>query len=619
MSAMLSKTKTPKTAAARPTMKIPTGFTIRIFAKAVARSAAIALQYNPTEISGLGVKNIHVYRKEIGATMAVGLNDAEHQVGLFQLVMSQHNRKRLVEGMATNAELFNDAKGEALVKFIDRYTVATTKEHRLGRICTLKIDTSFPDICSLIYVAGHESNDPPRVAAALVEQLWFASISMADEVQEVNKAAVKKEWDSWGESSGKKTNSSGEKIKFDEEIYLNAATDNILLLSKNGSEVIPLDAAKGYTMEEIVFWVAHIMAAATTVPGGSVRSGPSDSEDVEKLAAPGYENFAPKGKRKGSGPRKSNTASTPAPAPASGPAPAPAADANATASKKASAPAPSPAMVKFREVGKGMPVPAFEKVNPFGTKMFKKASEEMTDKTAEFVSRFKASRAWRTSAASSAPATPAKSTSPLKRASSTEEKAKTVTKSSLKTALEDAAASKVTAPVATSTAGGVVSRGSWSEAAKSEDAEENTNESAAYIAGVGLFDTPPGSPPRDLQELSDVAKQYLEAATSDDLDRVMAVLVSTDDEALTSGAVQEAAANLARDVVDTAYKGHATNNLLSNVAQVFFDNAAEVKDLYAYLSSIDNDHEFEDAISRMLFDTDAGSAEEEGVEISEIV
>jgi hypothetical protein len=232
------------------------------FIAKITQEAAIKLPFNPLDVSGLGIKNIYSYRRDIAVTMAD--LKPEVKVAVFQLVMNQHNRKRLVSAIGSMKELFESNTNKAASEFILRKTCGDTKSHKVGRVCTLKMDTSFPEICAMIFTAGYD-RPAEKVTEALVRQLWFSSIHMNPDVQKMNEDSVKSQWDSWGKASGGKKNSSGEIIKFDQEIYNNAKSDQIQLRSTTGMAVTP-NHPSGYSLEEITAWVKSVKAASTQIP-----------------------------------------------------------------------------------------------------------------------------------------------------------------------------------------------------------------------------------------------------------------------------------------------------------------------------------------------------------------
>jgi len=237
-------------------------FSMGDFLAKLIEQAKKTLTFNPTDLHGLGVKNIHTYRMEIAQTMKPLTEDVK--VGVFQLVMAQHNRKRILDGAASRPGVFSEGVGRAVISFISSNTVSTTAMHKIGQICTLKIDASFPDVCAMLYIFSHPSTGAEILVQDLVNQLWFASIAMDNELQELNKKRSQLAWNSWGVTSGEKKNKKDEVIAFDEEIYANSAADQIPLLLTNGKPMLIPNG--GYTKKNLTRYIEYLRKANTEIP-----------------------------------------------------------------------------------------------------------------------------------------------------------------------------------------------------------------------------------------------------------------------------------------------------------------------------------------------------------------
>lgn len=246
--------------------------TLTEFIASIIISASNKLSINPVDIDGLGVRNIHTYRAEIAETIKSAGCNAEARVAIFQIVMAQHGRTRLIDGLKVRREIIKSEPGLSAYTFFEKHTCATTDEHKTGRVCTLKMDMSFPDICSVIFVAGMSSDPAESIYERLVVKLWFASINMAPEVQKVNEDATRAAWDSWGKTSGKKMSLDGSVIGFDEEIYESQRSDRIPLMT-TGANVAATSGSMGYSKKDIIAWINGLKSTSTVVPAAKVSTG----------------------------------------------------------------------------------------------------------------------------------------------------------------------------------------------------------------------------------------------------------------------------------------------------------------------------------------------------------
>lgn len=230
----------------------------------VIKHAKAGVTWNPLDLVGLGTANIFTYRREIAMAMNNARLDVSTQLALFELTMAQNNKARIVKGAKTQPELFPDGPKKNALNFIINNCVQKTAEHKLNKVCSLKIPSSFPEICAVLFVIHNKTKPEAVIVKELIEQLWFASIAMSEAMQEKNKAASKAEWDSWGNSIGQTKNAKGTVIAFDEEIYKSQAADKINLIDLEGVVVEP--AASVYTEAEVLAWVARIKAVGPNVP-----------------------------------------------------------------------------------------------------------------------------------------------------------------------------------------------------------------------------------------------------------------------------------------------------------------------------------------------------------------
>lgn len=232
--------------------------------KKISTSTLSGSMIDPMVVSGIGVKDIHHYREKFTSIVISTQTDPETIKLLMQLLMSVKNRKRVLDGIKLSSTLQNDNEMKKVSSFLEKNCSESTRNQTDSKMPAVKIPDSFPDICSILFVTTcclKGSSDPKKIFDELITKAWFSSIALAVSEQDLNKAAVKKMWDSWGTSAGVKKNNSGEVLKFDEEIYSNSEADKISLIQPNG---LPLTIpTAGYTESDILKWISSWVSEAS--------------------------------------------------------------------------------------------------------------------------------------------------------------------------------------------------------------------------------------------------------------------------------------------------------------------------------------------------------------------
>merc|ERR1712238_353132 len=116
--------------------------------------------------------------------------------------MAQNSRKRILKGAKQQPHLFLDESRKSVLQFYQNYTVQKTSEHRIGKVCALKLAVSFPELCAMIYVIENQNLSSAMIRDKLVKELWSASLNWDTVQQNENKAASKEAWDAWGTGIG---------------------------------------------------------------------------------------------------------------------------------------------------------------------------------------------------------------------------------------------------------------------------------------------------------------------------------------------------------------------------------------------------------------------------------
>jgi hypothetical protein len=223
---------------------------------------------HPDIMLGFGKNDIHTYRARF--TNVLRNNNIPSAVAMMtiQLTMATKNYTRLKSGFAAlPTGISSNVVVKQTMQFINTHCCAKTDKAG-AKMPTVKIPDSFPEICSLVhaqglyvYLQGRDisADELAKQTVILVKKLWFASIAMDPTLQDLNKTATKEEWDRWGTSPGVKSNSKGETIQFDEEIYVNQANDKIPLINMDGTIfVIP---SGGYTLDDVLEWLSNVLVA----------------------------------------------------------------------------------------------------------------------------------------------------------------------------------------------------------------------------------------------------------------------------------------------------------------------------------------------------------------------
>lgn len=191
-----------------------------------------------------------------------GMTSASSKM-VITFCMLVKNRRRLVAALGSlNPTIRSNEIVADAIKFINTSCSDTTRELKL--MPTVKIPDSFPEICAIIYITdiiSTSNTNTTTIANMLVAKLWAASLAFHPDVQEINRRATEAEWNRWG--AGGRTNRNEEVIRFNPEIYQNAANDKIQLVNPTGANVIIPEG--GYKMTDIEAWVTswynHIRGA----------------------------------------------------------------------------------------------------------------------------------------------------------------------------------------------------------------------------------------------------------------------------------------------------------------------------------------------------------------------
>jgi hypothetical protein len=188
-------------------------------------------------------------------------------------LINQKNLKRINDALAVQTNIAAIPEVMSASEFLRDNCVGTTPNQVAGKIATVKIPDSFPEICILLYIVSYRLVPTNDLADDIIASLWSSSLAWGANEQERNKVYVKRAWDSWGTSSGKKQNSLGQTIQFDEEIYANQAADKIMLLNPNGSEApFEINAASGnvgipdgYNKARLIVYIEHVKTTSAGV------------------------------------------------------------------------------------------------------------------------------------------------------------------------------------------------------------------------------------------------------------------------------------------------------------------------------------------------------------------
>lgn len=237
------------------------------------KEAVVKLALNPTDVENFGIKNIHYYRNLFTVLWTKAGKKEADLIALFQILINQKTEARINEALTVQTSIAAVQEVKEAADFLRNHCVASTPLQKPGKIATVKIPDSFPEICVLLYVVSYRDRKPEELADQIIEKMWSASIAWAPDEQNRNQVAVKAAWDSWGKTSGKKKNSLGDIISFDAEIYENQRNDKIRLVDENGVEEsfqvtvggANIGVADGYNKERLIAYIGKIILASSKI------------------------------------------------------------------------------------------------------------------------------------------------------------------------------------------------------------------------------------------------------------------------------------------------------------------------------------------------------------------
>jgi len=202
-----------------------------------------------------GKMNSHLYRAILMKRMAEANLDPESQFMVFFLHSVIKNRDRILKSMDAMSPAEQAQKWFNPVKtFISTHVTQYVSDVvRSKKFPAVNIPSCNPGLDILVYCLITDPNE--RTLVELFNRPTASQLLLDSTAQEEAKIGYKYYWDTVVRGTknpdAKLPNSQLEVPKFREEFYDNQAGDQYMLVDLNLKEVPPLNASRGYSLEEL--------------------------------------------------------------------------------------------------------------------------------------------------------------------------------------------------------------------------------------------------------------------------------------------------------------------------------------------------------------------------------
>lgn len=194
-----------------------------------------------------GKRDSHTYRTKFFSLMtAASLSNTEKFMVSFLFSVIK-NKKRCLDALNNLADKATLSWYTKVKGFITTSTVQYTVEESDKKISVVHIPSCNPgvDLLSFCLMTKKET----RTVENFFSRTTTVQLANDSECQEMSRAGYIKYWT----QTVNKTNNTAlvEAPSMNEEYYSTSASDNYFLIGKNLEEIIPEEAAEGYTLNEI--------------------------------------------------------------------------------------------------------------------------------------------------------------------------------------------------------------------------------------------------------------------------------------------------------------------------------------------------------------------------------